>query len=236
MHIFSCQHSHRTDSVVSVHPSVVWLKSGAVFAVYAACHVHGVIWCSLCRSTLTTCSIFTCTLMWQAISRVISQHSVLNYCGVLCDLVIILMCTCTWHHNICHFHVFVKHFSQLCANNTAHHKEICTLCLTGPCQKSQDRLLTSGRMPDTPDKLSGSCYELLTHSRNNARDRSAKVGVVLHISDTDLFKLISVVRCQYVVVDCSNYCIYMNVVLLAGQRHWRALHTWHLTCYWKLLT
>jgi len=41
---------------VSLSLSVMWLKSAAVRAVYTACRVHGVIQCSLCQITLTTCS------------------------------------------------------------------------------------------------------------------------------------------------------------------------------------
>jgi len=42
---------------LSVCLSVTRLKSAAVRAVYAACRVRGVIWCSLCQITLTTCYI-----------------------------------------------------------------------------------------------------------------------------------------------------------------------------------
>jgi len=47
-----------TDAVsvsLSVRPSVTWLKSVASHAVFAACRVCGVVWCSLCQITLTTC-------------------------------------------------------------------------------------------------------------------------------------------------------------------------------------
>jgi len=43
---------------LSVRLSVTWLKSGVAHAVYTACRVHGVIRCSLCQITLTTC-LFT---------------------------------------------------------------------------------------------------------------------------------------------------------------------------------
>jgi len=47
---------------LSVCPSVMWLESAVARAVYTACHVYGVIRCSLCQITLTTCLHLVCIL------------------------------------------------------------------------------------------------------------------------------------------------------------------------------
>jgi len=50
---------------LSVCLSVMWLKLAAARAVCAACRVRGVIWCSLCEITLTTCWILALVLSYS---------------------------------------------------------------------------------------------------------------------------------------------------------------------------
>jgi len=78
----------------SICPSVTRLKSAAACAVYAVCHVCGVIWCSLCQITWTTryCYVQIC-LSRQALHKPVDWSPVSTFCPPKVPFPV-PMCTC----------------------------------------------------------------------------------------------------------------------------------------------